>query len=215
MLRLVPETAEERSTGFFSDGEASEALRVGLIKGQSGAYGAVYRQYLKYVLHMLINGFRYRTQDGAVHFLRIESTFDAEELAQEVFGAFFEQCRKGNFDTSRPIEPYLKRIAIYRALSFVKRRQREVLVEDFEQEKAPEDLSVFDAECAELFKEFKQSLTAQQAEVLSGYYEGPKTSQTALGEELGLSRDQVYRTLTQIKVRATDFFKKKGWFDEA
>lgn len=177
-------------------------------------FETVYRENCRYVLKILLGGFSYRSRDGTTRFCVVKSTFDAEELTQEVFSAFFAAVEKKNYDPSRPLQPYLRRIAVNLALKKMGKLSREVLQEDVDAgQHEPRPLE--DQECFALLAEFKSELDESDLAVLDGYYGEQRVSQSELGKQLGLSREQVQRRLYGIKDRALTFFKKRGWIDGA
>jgi len=78
---------------------------------------------------------------------------------------------------------------------------------------APEDRRIEDAECAALLSTFRTTLEDTERGVMDAYFGDERRSQADVGAALGMSRDQVYRTITKIRARAGDFFAAKGWFD--
>ena len=181
------------------DGESANTSGEGTL--DRGSYEEIYRRYLPDVLRLLRGG------------LRIKSTFDVEELAQDAFIEFFQQCERGNFDASRPVKPYLLRIAANRAARKMGKASREVLVGDDElplEPAAPPD-SDHD-ERARLLLEFRGTLSREENGVLDHHFVEGATQQKT-GEALGLSRDQVYRAIQRIRQRAKAFFGERGWFE--
>jgi RNA polymerase sigma factor (sigma-70 family) len=171
----------------------------------------VYRAHVGDVLRVLRRGFAYRV-GTETRVARIESAFDAEEICQEAFAAFFAHVRDGRFDPSRPVRPYLVRIAVNLALKRLGRGGREVpMVEPPEPAvpaRAPED-----AERARLLAEFQAALPPLERDVFVGWFDDD-VSQAAVGESLGLSRDQVGRAIARIRASALRFFGARGWFDD-
>jgi RNA polymerase sigma factor (sigma-70 family) len=182
--------------------------------GDRSEYEAIYRRHVGYVLTVLQGGFSFTTAAGERSFFRVESTFDAEELCQEVFSQFFRQYAARTFDRSRPIEPYIRGIAVNLALKSGRRRGREVLMDQPEPGSVEVRDRLEDAECERLMAEFRAGLNDTERSVIDGYAEEPRPSQAELGARVGLSRDQVYRTLTAVRRRALEFFRSKGWRDE-
>lgn len=174
---------------------------------------AVYRDHLDGVVRLLRRGFRYRSQAGG-GFVRITSPFDVEDICQETFKEFMGQVAKGNFDPVRPAGPYLNRIAINVALQRLKKATRETPaeIEEHAETVEPEDPAA--AEARRLAAEFRASLDDDARQVLERcMIEGE--SQALAGRALGMSRDQVYRTLQRVKRAAHRFFDDRGWFDDA
>lgn len=173
---------------------------------------AFYREHVGYVVTVLTRGFRFESARGGSGFHRVEDPFEVEDLTQEAFAAFFRQLEHGNYDPSRPAVPYLRRIALNLALKRAGRRAREVSLED-----APEPPSVAPAPTVEqselkaLMAEFRTALSPREAEILDRYAEDDRASQAEVGASLGLSRDQVYRSLCSIRARAAAFFAERGW----
>lgn len=174
----------------------------------------MYDAHLADVLSLLHKGFVYSAK-GEQRFFRVASAFDREELCQEAFCEFFRQCQRGKFDTSRPITPYLRRIVINLALRNAGRFYREDLraepVDDAEGFEPPDDLER--QEVAALMREFRAGLPEEDRELIDLYAQEIR-SQRAVGEKLGLSRDQVYRRLSRIRESAMRFLRRKGWLDE-
>ena len=164
---------------------------------------------------MLRCGFAYVAASGERRFLRVSSAFDVEELCQETFTAFFQQCRQGHFDPERPVRPYLRRIAMNLALRQAGKASRELLVDEPRGagEAAACTDSVEEADTARLVSEFRGSLDPPDQAVVDAYF-AEQMSQQAVGAHLGLSRDQVYRRITKVRQKAIRFFKARGWFDE-
>jgi RNA polymerase sigma factor (sigma-70 family) len=166
-----------------------------------GSYEDIYRTYLPDVLRLLRGG------------LRIKSAFDVEEICQEAFIEFFDQCDRGNFDRSRPIKPYLLRIAANRAARKMGKASREVLVGDDQlplEPVGPPDTD--EHERARLLEEFRGTLSKEDNGVLHHHFVEGATQQKT-GEALGLSRDQVYRAIQRIRQLAKTFFGERGWFE--
>lgn len=215
--------AVSSSLGFERVGsvleDVQDELPRGLREGRREAFDAVYRAELDYVLMLLGQGFTYRTAQGDVRTYRVTSAFDLEELVQEAFSVFFARCKSGGFDTSRPVRPYLRRVAINAALKRGGRRSREVLADDLSAvgptSSSATEQPVLDEETGALLEAFKASLDDTERDVLEAYFGEERTSQAALGERLGLSRDKVYRMTTKIRSAAVDFFKARGWLDES
>lgn len=177
------------------------------------AYAEIYREFLPAVLRLLRGGFRYQSGES-VGFMRIQSAFDAEELCQEVFSEFFQQCERGNFDASRPIKPYLFRIAANRAARKMGKASREVLVSDELPVEPSPPPSTEAEERARLLAEFRRTLSDEENRLVDLHFvEG--ASQRETGEALGQSRDQIYRSIQKIRKRAKAFFSERGWFHAA
>lgn len=192
-----------------------DAWAARLRSGDAEALTAVYREHLPQVRRLLAAGFGYRNgKTGVRQHLWIPSAFDRDELCQETFAELFRQFRAGRFDASRPVGPYVARIAMNLALRRMGRASRELL------EAQPEPLEQVppprpeDPERTRLLHEFQASLTAEDRALLVAYFED-EASQEAVGAELGLSRDQVYRGIVRIRRRALDFFTARGWLEPA
>ncbi len=175
----------------------------------------IYDRYFPYVLKMLSGGLGVRNQSGAFRKLYIESHFDVEDLCQEVFAQFYKQYCSGSFDTSRDVKSYIAGITKNLALRHVRKTSRETVIEDIEELLPPESPKIEDAECGRLVHAFRASLDEQERAVFVGYFEDEKISQAALGDQLGLSRDQVARTIMAIRKKAFRYFQKAGWLNEA
>lgn len=175
------------------------------------AMAEVYRAHAGDVLRCLRRGFTYRA-GAETRVARIDSAFDAEEICQEAFAAFFAQVRDGRFDASRPARPYLLRIAANLALKRLGRGGREVPMVDPPEPAAPARAPE-DAERARLLAEFRAALSPLDRDVLTGWFDDD-VSQAAVGESLGLSRDQVCRAIARIRASALRFFGARGWFDD-
>ncbi len=175
----------------------------------------IYDRYLPYVLKMLSGGLGVRSPSGGFRRLYIESHFDVEDLCQEVFAQFFKQYCSGSFDASRDVKSYIAGITKNLALKHVRKTSRETVIEDIEELLPPESPKIEDAECGRLVHAFRASLEEQERAVFVGYFEEGKSSQAALGKRLGLSRDQVARTIVAIRKKAFRYFQKTGWINEA
>ena len=173
---------------------------------------AIYEQHLDGLVRLLRRGFHYRSARGASH-ARITSAFDVEDICQETFKEFMGQVEKGNFDASRPVAPYLNRIAINVALMRLGKASRETPVELVEIGEPVDPPDPVEAEARRLAAGFRASIDAQDRQVLERcMVEGE--SQATAGQALGMSRDQVYRTLQRLKRSAHTYFRERGWFDE-
>mgnify|MGYP001088329345 CR=1 FL=1 len=170
-----------------------------------------YRSHLPYVLTVLTKGFRVQHQDGSSGFHRVTDMIEAEDLTQDTFAAFFRQVENGNFDRSRPATPYLRRIAVNLALRRAGRRAREVPLDDVnEPSVAPSD-GAETRELQGLMTTFRGSLPEREREVFDCLRSDDLRSQAALGDRIGLSRDQVYRSLVSLRKRAAIYFSERGW----
>jgi RNA polymerase sigma-70 factor, ECF subfamily len=142
---------------------------------------------------------------------RVGSAFDAEDLCQETFQLFFKKAEEGTFDGSRPARPFLLGIAKNLALKRLGKIGRE---QPFEEEHFGEENAV-DPEANERARwaqELYATFEEPERQVATGYFvEG--LSQQSLGDELGMSRDQVYRTIVRVRKKALAFFKERGWWD--
>lgn len=170
-----------------------------------------YRNHLPYVLAVLTRGFRVQGRDGRSGFHRVSDPSEAEDLTQETFAAFFHQVEKCNFERSRPATPYLRRIAINLALRRAGRRAREIPLEVVEEPETPPGREMEQSELQGLMARFRDTLSEREREVLEVLKSEDYRSQAAVGERLGLSRDQVYRSLVSIRKQASVFFREKGW----
>jgi RNA polymerase sigma factor (sigma-70 family) len=187
------------------------AWRDGLRRLEPAALDAVYRAHAGDVLACLRRGFAYEA-GGVRRFARVESAFDAEEVCQEAFAAFFAQVRDGRFDVERPARPYLLRIAANLALRRLGRAGREVPMIDLPEPAAPAR-GPEDAERARLLAEFRGGLSPLDQSLLTDWFDDDVT-QEAVGAKHGLSRDQVYRAVARIRAAALRFFGARGWFDD-
>lgn len=175
------------------------------------SFDAVYRAYVRDVLRHLQRGFGYVGADGVRRYHRVESRFDAEELCQEAFSVFFDHCLRGNFDIERPVRPYLLRIAANLALRRARRSAREVV--ETPPPRAVEPAPEAD-ELGRLLDEFRATLGEHERRVLTACFVDEQT-QAGAGARLGLSRDQVYRSIVKIRRAAWRFFRARGWLDDA
>lgn len=187
-----------------------DALR----RGDPATFEAIYKEHLEVVMRMLQLGFSYYA-GGERRFFRVASAFDREELCQEAFCVFFQQCQRGIFDASRPIRPYLRRIVVNLAMGNARRLYREVTLaeplDDADAYTPPDPLER--SEVVGLMREFRAELPEEELAVVKLYFEG-KRSQKAVGADLGLSRDQVYRRIGRIRAAALKFLKQRGWLDD-
>ena len=175
-------------------------------------FAAIYREHLEYVMKVLADGFDYQGADGRRRKMWVDSASDLEELVQEAFSVFFRQYQSGRFDRSRPVRPYLRGIAVKLAMKRYGKAGRELLLDvaDATPASAPEPME--HEELRELMAEFRSLLSDDDQAVLEHYFAAEeRTTQEAVGQELGRSRDQVYRSIVRIRKRALDFFKGKGW----
>lgn len=172
---------------------------------------ALYAEHVDFVVHLLSGGFGYRV-DGEARFTRVSGAFDLEDLTQEAFVQFFAQIDKGNFDATRPVRPYLGRIATNLALRRFRYTGRELPFEDLEIPVTSGDC-VEDEQCRALVERFRGVLSGREREVLAAYYETEGATQQSAGASLGLSRDQVARAVTSIRKKAVRFFEERGWFE--
>ncbi|MEM1025222.1 MAG: sigma-70 family RNA polymerase sigma factor [Myxococcota bacterium] len=170
-----------------------------------------YRSHLPYVLAVLTRGFRVQARDGKLGFHRVSDPTEAEDLTQETFAAFFHQVENGNFERGRPPTPYLRRIATNLALRRAGRRAREVPLDQGPEPANLPPSSVEDLELKDLMRSFREGLPEREKALLECLGTEELRSQAAMGERLGLSRDQVYRSLVSLRKRATVFFREKGW----
>lgn len=163
---------------------------------------------------MLKAGFAY-TAAGERRIFTVKSAFDREELCQEAFCVFYQQCRRGLFDGTRPIWPYLRQIVVNLAMGKARRSYREISTDQTDHLTAVTQTSdpVAQAEVGVLLADFRQGLSGEEQSVVALYFE-QKHSQQAVGERLGLSRDQVYRKIRHIRAAALRYFRQKGWLDD-
>jgi RNA polymerase sigma factor (sigma-70 family) len=178
---------------------------------------ALYPEHAAAVVRALRAGVSYRTADGARHVYRIESAFEAEDLCHEAMAVVLKQIRSGGFQLDRPVRPYIIRIAAHLALRRVRRTHREVLGAEAS-ETAPEtgppppDPAVT-AERDALVRAFRAGLPEGDRAVLALTFEDGQ-SQARAAEALGLSRDQIYRTMSRIRAGAVRFFRERGLLDD-
>lgn len=166
----------------------------------------IYRTHVPDVLRHLRGGFGFRRKDGSRGHFRVHSTFDAEEICQEAFAAFFKQ-RATVYDPSRPPLPYILRIASFIALKRGRKRAAEVFVD------APVgQVPPVDGALRRLMDTFYDTLSPADQAIFDACFVD-ELSQAKAGEKLGRSRDQVYRALTRVRRAALGFFTEKGWFD--
>lgn len=170
-----------------------------------------YRTHLPYVLAVLTRGFRVQRRDGSPGVHRVTDPYTAEDLSQDAFAAFFHQVESGKFDRSRPALPYLRKIAVNLALRRAGREGRELPLDDVAEPTTESPPSLEREELRGLMSRFRGSLSEREQEVLQCLADEELRSQAAIGERLGLSRDQVYRTLVAIRRRASAYFREKGW----
>lgn len=177
------------------------------------ALDALYREHAPEIIRLLRFGFTVTNRDGRSIRAQIPDMFDAEELCHEVFSAFFKQHQSGQFDRSRPVGPYIRRIAMNLALKRLRRAGREVLTEVETLEAVAAPARDDDRELRQLVRMFKGQLDPRAQQVVVEYFEHGH-SQEAVAQTLGLSRDQVYRSIVKIRRAALAYFKESGWFDE-
>lgn len=189
-------------------------LAEGLRRAERSAFEAVYERELPYVMALLTRGFSYRSAGVLQRVSGLPSAFDAEDLCQEAFRRFFERCRDGGYDVERPVRPYLTRIVVNLAFKKFARERREAPLDDLELAGPTVPDRLEQAECAALLDEFRESLNERQQAVFHGYFQAREGSQAEVAAGLGLSRDQVARTVLTIREKSFTFFRKRGWFDE-
>lgn len=179
----------------------------------------VYADCAPQLLARLRRGFGYRVRAGDRRFLRLVSDFEREEVVQETYCRFLAQVKRGTFDKSRDPAPYFYRIGFNTALRYAGKLSREIPVEDLmvdEHNDAPvlEDASekLIREERAAQVRVVLTTLSEEDLRVFRLTYEDD-LSQAKVGEQVGLSRDQVYRVLTSIRKRVTDHVRGLGWMD--
>lgn len=174
------------------------------------------------VVRVLRAGFAWRkqTDQGVQHAIhRVDSVFEAEDVCHEAIAIVLRQMRNGRFDRSRPVRPYLMRIATNLALRRARLAAREVptetgLLEGRPAEIGPAPDPLVDAERDALVRDFVGLLDTGERAVLRLTFEAGE-SQAAAAGVLGLSRDQVYRTMVRIRTAALRFFRERGHLDDA
>ena len=98
------------------------------------------------------------------------------------------------------------------ALKQLRRAGREVPTEaEVIDALAPETVPI-DTELRRLVRTFKGRLDERSQAVVAAYFEEGR-SQAEVASALGLSRDQVYRSIVKIREAALAFFKETGWVD--
>lgn len=201
--RFDPKNGDGRANSATSDKDAQEPDR-GAARVDAET---IYRTHVPDVLRHLRGGFGFRRGDGSRGHFRVRSTFDAEEICQEAFAAFFKQ-HTTLYDPTRPPLPYILRIASFIALKRGRKRAAEVFVD------APVMgvVQPVDGELRRLMDTFYSSLPADDQAIFDACFVD-ELSQAKAGEKLGRSRDQVYRALTRVRRAALTFFTEKGWFD--
>lgn len=174
------------------------------------------------VVRVLRAGFTWRkkTDQGVHHAVhRVESVFEAEDVCHEAIAIVLRQIRNGRFDQTRPVRPYLMRIATNLALRRARLGAREIPTESGLLEERPDEAGrasdpLVDAERDALVRDFVGGLDTGERAVLRLTFEGGE-SQAAAAGALGLSRDQVYRTMVRIRTAAMRFFRERGHLDDA
>lgn len=182
------------------------------------SFDEVYRAHAPGLLRLLSNGFGYRGAGGRARWARLDSGFDVEDVAQEAFVLLMRAAERGSFDTSREVRPYLYRIAVNLALKRIGKGSREVpfeKLEVIESMASPVEDDMHRRECGELLRAFKDTLSEREQAVLAGYFAEEDASQSAAAKKLGLSRDQVARSVASIRKKSMSFFKERGWFNES
>jgi RNA polymerase sigma factor (sigma-70 family) len=179
---------------------------------------ALYPEHAAAVLRALRAGVSYRTADGGRHVYRVESAFEAEDVCHEAMAVVLRQIGSGAFQIDRPVRPYLLRIAAHLALRRARRAHREVLFGDaagdtLEAGSPPSADPAVAAERDALVRAFRDELAEPERAVLALTFEAGE-SQARAAEQLGLSRDQVYRTMTRIRAAAVRFFRERGLLDD-
>ncbi|MEQ8272274.1 MAG: sigma-70 family RNA polymerase sigma factor [Deltaproteobacteria bacterium] len=185
-----------------------------------GELERIYEVTAPRILQRLRSGFSYYNKSGENRFVRVVSAFDREEILQETFGRFTEQWDKGNYDPTRPAEPYLMRIAFFTTLQYTGRQSREIPDEDVEIRWAEAALPVQSAEeklvteeRAAQVRAFLESLSEEDKRICALRFQ-EDLSQAKIGERIGMSRDHVQRALRRLKRRLAEFFEDQGWLSE-
>lgn len=175
---------------------------------------ALYAEHAAEVMTCLRGGFGFTRADGSRGRWRVESAFEAEDVCHEAFAIVLRQMANGRFDRSRPVRPYLLRVATNLALSRARQSARELPHASAGELAPPEPPFQQDpvevAQRQAAVQAFRDTLdTGERAVLVLAFEEG--LGQHATGERLGLSRDQVYRVMQRIRRAAVGFFGPRGW----
>lgn len=162
----------------------------------------LYRRYHARLIRLLNAGFRCASRTGGEIVVRVLNAADAEEICQETFCAFLERCEDGGFDASRDAAAYLRGIARNLALQRIERSVREVPTEKMDTLLPPAEARDTQPDAGRLLYSLMAMLDERERAVLKHYYEDGEESQEAVGRKLGLSRDQVCRIATRIRLKA-------------
>lgn len=200
-------TDEDKKRAIRADADNTEQIQSAEQTARD-AVETLYRTHVGAVFKHLRRGFGFRRADGSRGHFVVRSSFDAEEICQEAFAAFFQQWNT-TFDRSRAPLPYLLRMASFMALRRARKTAAEVFTDAPVAVVAP-----VDNELSRLMRDFYDGLDASDQAVFDACFV-EELSQAKAGDQLDRSRDQVYRSLTRIRQRALRFFKKAGWLDDA
>ncbi|MCK6550772.1 sigma-70 family RNA polymerase sigma factor [Myxococcota bacterium] len=189
------------------------ALEEGLRRCAREAFEEIYKLHATAVLDQLQRGLGYRSGAGR-GIVRITSAFEAEELCQETFAIFFQLCREGRYDATRPARPFLLRIAANLALRRRHTGQREIPSDLEELEVEP--TTTPDPEADERRRQLAAFLAScgEDERALVSLYFDEERSQHEIASTLGWSRDQVYRGLVRLRKSAERFFAERRWSRE-
>ena len=174
------------------------------------AWETTYRRYAAALQRRLERGLAYKSRRGVVRHVWAPSESEAEDLCHQAFCELYNQWSQGRYDTSRPVWPYLSRIASNLTMRQLAKNNREYpTAEPMPTRGTSSTPSPFEdlahSECRRRMGEFSQRLTSRERKVLQSYDATPR-SQAQVAREVGLSRDQVYRTLVSVRKRAAKFF---------
>lgn len=175
------------------------------------AWEETYRRHAPKLSRMLTHGLAYTVPDGTVRRIWAPTASDAEELCHEAFCELYVKWSEGSYDAARPVWPYLRRIAANLTLRRAAKATREHLVAEPIRDPVADKHheTAFDAlarvETERRVSDFRDQLAGRERAVFDAYSES-RASQREVGDQVGLSRDQVYRTLLRIRKHAMHFF---------
>ena len=142
--------------------------------------------------------------------------FDADDILQDAWVLLMDKLTVGEMpDVPEKLSAYFKKVCIYKAHEYLRRKQSEVRNISFDDDSfTPEELTVFEMEAQswddfleecrrtehrrlDMMEQELEKLSTKEMTLLMGYYEtdGSKTSMRELAQRLGYRTDRVAITL--------------------